>query len=358
MHMNQNPMTIMEAVLLLRSGDPSKLTNEAAKRLYDALVQNPAIHVLTGDEEAVQRFRAALELRFEPAAGVSDGAEIPKTRPTYRRLAAAAAVLLLIAMGVRQFVTKDKRLDTRTVSPVVMATPAPLPAPVPSVNPAPAPPVNPHAAPAMANTSPVPVVPAPPPAEPLPDNDAPHMEVAGGEARLEPDGEGGYRLTALDGRTHVKLTGSVKNLRLDGINGQAELDASELAAEHIDFRGQVNGTSTVKLNAPGGVVEFHEAVGGATMVEVAAPGGTVTFRQGDARVSGGTQMNITAKSVDFAAGMDGGSKADVILTNKGSLRYASLGGGSRLHYRKASPDDAVPQVVEGEVREGGRLVLE
>lgn len=150
----------------------------------------------------------------------------------------------------------------------------------------------------------------------------------------------------------------MKNLRFDGINGQAQLDASELKAEHIEFRGQVNGTSTVKLNAPGGTIEFHDTVGGATKMEIAAPGGTVTFRKVAARVAGGTQMSITARSVDFAAGMDGGSRADVILTNNGSLRYGSLGGGSRLHCRKSTPDDSMPTVVEGEVREGGRLVLE
>ena len=353
------PMTIMEALLHLRSGDPERLTNEVAVRLYEVLEQNPGIHALTGDAEAVQRFRAVLEKRLVPVTAKAVEEATHKTRLPYRRLAAAAAILLLAGIGVRQLLRNENAPDKREASLAAKPTPASSSVAVPSENPAPASAIAPVPERAMTQTSPAPAALAPPPpAEPAPADGAPRLEVLSGDARLEPDGEGGYRLTALDGGTHVKLTGSAKHLRLDGINGQAELDASELTVERIEFRGQVNGTSIVKLNAPGGAIEFHHAVGGATKLEIAAPGGTVTFRKGDARVAGGTQMNITAKSVDFAAGMEGGSKADVTLTNHGSLHYASLGGGSRLHYRKSAPDDAGPTVIDGEVREGGRLVLE
>lgn len=355
------PMSLMHAVQYLRMEDPARLTNDQARELYQVLENTPEIHVLAGSE-TVERFRTVLEKRLFPKAEPATVANVVAGRGM-RRMAVAALVVL--AAGGAWFFTQQENRDRpgKVKNSSAQSNPAAA-----AVTPAPArveeaTAVSP-AVPGPATGAPVPApdkaMVSAPPAEPAV-VEGPQMEVLRGGARLDPDGAGGYRLSALDGETKIRLTGTVKNLQIDGLNGRAELDASGLTAARIDFRGLVDGTSSVKLHAPGGTVVFHDIVGGATKLEIDAPDGRVNFEKGDLRVAkviGGTRMKITARAVDFAGGMEGGSRADITLTNKGSLRCVSLTGGANLVYRKSAPGDIAPEVEEGRISEGGRLIPE
>lgn len=375
------PMTIVEALRLIRGGEPSKLTAEQARRLQGVLEKNPALHVLVGDERLVQAFRKELDRR---CGGESSESESDESAPVAgrggRRILIPAAALLALAGGA-WWLLSDIPPETRTDRAAEVAAriePAPgssPPATVESVKPI-VPPVSPVVSPAAqpdtaAKNAPVAGAPgiAEKPAGPLEaavkpageakaDDDEPLMEVLRGGARLDPDGKGGWRLSSLNGEASVKLSGKTKCLEIGNINGGILLDASELEAAEIDIRGRINGSGTVKLNAPDGIVRFHGSIGGSTTVEVFAGGGSVQFLSTEtspARVEGGTRVNVTAKEVNFAAGMDGGSKADVTVTRGGSLSYATIGGGARLHYRKAAADNDPVVLHEGMLSGGGKV---
>jgi hypothetical protein len=177
----------------------------------------------------------------------------------------------------------------------------------------------------------------------------------------------------------VKLTGTTSRLVIGNLDGEAALDLSGLRADHLEFRGTINGNAqitlnapasrveffnsvngnpTITINAPAGLVEFHRIVEGSATIAVEAPEGRVHFRTGDsggALVTGGAQMRIVAKLVNFGAGLDGGAQAEVILSPGGELHHGRLAGGSALSCRKADPSDPDP-VVTGDNGGSGRLI--
>ncbi len=344
--MNEEPpaMSVTEAIQLLGTVEPSRLTSEQAAGLHRVLERNPGLHVMAGGLEAVARYHAALEKRLFSPPAVTSPEEVPQpSRKKRKTLFAVAAGVMLAGGGVlilqpwKNLAGKDSAGNAASAGKSATAVPVPEN-------------LTRSSASTVVNTS---------PQVPPPRDEAPRFEVDHGEARLEPDGKGGYRLSGLDGATRVKLSGRIKHLQLEGTDGRAELDATGLIVDRIDFRGAVDGTSIVKLNAPGGTIEFHRGVGGATKLQINAPGGKVLFHGNNAaKVAGGTQLKIIAQSVDFATGMEGGSKADITLTDHGTLRCVSLSGGAKLTYRKSAPGDSTPAVAKCDLREGGRLIPE
>lgn len=238
---------------------------------------------------------------------------------------------------------------------------APRPEPAARVPPAPAAPQArlPEQAPAPPETR----RPEPPPAPPAPVEarreappEAPRVTVRGNVRTIENPG-GEYALEALNAGAQVRLRGKVKTLRIGPVNGESTLDASGLEVRQVILVGEINGGSTVKLEAQEGSVEFRGAVNGRSKVYVDAPGGTVTFLkapgagQAGAAINGESKITIRAKDVDFQCPIGGSeTRVTVVLTRGGSLRFTEIGGRSRLLYRRAEQKDPEPLVSRGTIR--------
>src|SRR5262249_53375648 len=67
------------------------------------------------------------------------------------------------------------------------------------------------------------------------------------------------------------LLGKSQRLTVRDINDRSTLDASSLGAKLIDVDGAINGISSIKLHAPGGMVEFRGELNDRAQIEVAAP---------------------------------------------------------------------------------------
>jgi hypothetical protein len=355
------PMTIVEAVQLIRTAEPDSISTAQVRRLLAVLEENPALHVLVGDEAQVQRVRAELEKRFSSDAYGLDPAAAPRGAAPSRsgRRLAVAAVLAVAGVAAAWFAFRQPSSDIKTEPrPAPAKSSAPL-LPVAS-------PFVPTAPPPVAEQStPPPGVPAATaqPADPPepPEWEKPHMELQQSEAILADEGDGRWILSNLDGREEVSLSGKAKRLTLRNFNGEAKVDTVDLDVEAIEVHGSIDGRAKIKLSALGGLVTFHNSVAGSTEVEVDAPGGRVIFlkdRSATAVVAGSTKLRITAQHVEFNSGMDGGSRADVTLTKGGSLDYSFLAGGAELRYRNAAAGDPPPAIGKGETREGGKLIAE
>jgi len=274
-------------------------------------------------------------------------------------------------------IAEPKEDDGVAAAPIATVAPAPQKVPEP-----PQPPEAPRPEPA-AREPPAPASPparlpeqppAPPPgtkrpepprAEPPPapvearresPPEAPRETVRGNVRTIEnPAGE--YALEALNAGAQVRLRGKVKTLRIGPVNGESTLDASGLEVRQVILVGEINGGSTVKLEAQDGSVEFRGAVNGRSKVDVDAPGGKVTFLkapgagQAGAEISGDSKITIRAKDVDFQCPIGGSeTRVTVVLTRGGSLRFTEIGGRSRLLYRRAELKDPEPIVTRGTIR--------
>jgi hypothetical protein len=187
---------------------------------------------------------------------------------------------------------------------------------------------------------PVPVLPVPAVgAAAARDEAVPFLEVRGGAAELVSEGNGVWRVTDLNGRAHVTLSGKAKRIAFGEINGEVEIETRALEVEAIEMRGAINGSGQVRLASPGAAVEFRGSVGGSVKLSVDVGEGRVTFLDDGvfmAPVIGGAEARIRARRVDFAAGMDGGSRSEVVLVPRGSVGWSVLDGGARLRWRHAA----------------------
>lgn len=138
----------------------------------------------------------------------------------------------------------------------------------------------------------------------------------------------------------VVLKGKVKTLRASGLDGGAVLDASALHAANIYVTGRIDGRSSLKLNAPNGVVTVSATVTGKSTVEVAAPGGEVKFsapttatRPGS-QIDGGAAVTLTARTIDLRGDVNGiDTKVSVNMPRTGTLRVAAIRGTATVEYR-------------------------
>jgi hypothetical protein len=165
-----------------------------------------------------------------------------------------------------------------------------------------------------------------------------------------------WRVTDLNGRAMVRLSGKAKRIAFGEINGEVEIETRGLEVEAMEVRGSINGSGKVNLSSPGAAVEFRGNVGGSVKLSVDVGEGRVTFLDDGvfmARVIGGADVRIRAKRVDFAAGMDGGSLAEVVLLPRGSVGWSVIDGGARLRWRREHPGDPEPEVRAGTLQRGG-----
>lgn len=155
---------------------------------------------------------------------------------------------------------------------------------------------------------------------------------------------------------HVVLRGKVKTLRVTGLDLGAVLDATALEAETINVGARIDGHSTLKLNAPNGIVHFGGRVGGGSVVEVNAPGGEVKFMypttgaKDGSKIDGGARVSITGRFVEFKGDITGdGTKVLVTLTRNAWLKVASVSGTAAVEYRSQAGGWATPDVTVGAV---------
>ena len=197
---------------------------------------------------------------------------------------------------------------------------------------------------------PIPVAPPPkPPEKPIvidPFDNA--------ERKLDaPDGTA--EVVELNGDDRIVLTGRVKVLKLNAVNGSIGFDASGLEAEEIILAGDINGNCTLKFGARNGRVSIRGLIVGSCTVSVNAPGGTVTLAEG-ARIGGGASATFTAKTVEAKGMIDEGAKVFATLGSGGTLKIATMDGGASVTYKRSAPADPAPKVETGDLRGGTRVV--
>ena len=368
-------MSVAEAARLLRAGGLDGWREEQAKAVLEVIDRNPGLHVIVGDEAAVVAARKELEARLRPMpSGPGDLLE-PVDRGVRNRWAVAG---LVAGLGLGLLVPMlHERIRVRSVSMESAAAPqadnssaadlAAWSAAPPAGNSA-KPPVSkgppPQPSPVSGAVPEVAAVAEPAPVLPVPavkaavavDEVVPFLEVRGDAAELVSEGNGVWRVTDLNGRARVTLSGKAKRIAFGEINGEVEIETRALEVEAIEMRGAINGSGQVNLASPGAAVEFRGSVGGSVKLSVDVGEGRVTFVDDGvfmARVIGGAEVRIRAGRVDFAAGMDGGSRAEVVLVPRGSVGWSVIDGGARLRWRREHPGDPEPEVRAGKLQGGG-----
>jgi hypothetical protein len=146
----------------------------------------------------------------------------------------------------------------------------------------------------------------------------------------------------------IVLRGRVKTLRVNGLDAGAILDASALRADNVHVGGKIDGRSTLRVNAPDGVVRVLAPVGGKSEVRIDAPGGEVKFTRGGDAIEGGSTVTITGRNVELRGDVNGiETKVAVNIPGTGSLKVADVRGIATVEYRVAG--DGTPEVTAGAV---------
>ena len=190
-----------------------------------------------------------------------------------------------------------------------------------------------------------------------PDQDLPESGV---NVRIDVP-QGAHTVEVVKGADRFQLSGKVKKLVIGGVDNEGVLATEKLAVEEVVITGDVKGAGALKLNVPGGSVTFLGALDGACRVRVNAPGGKVTFgsadksRRGGGNIVGSAHVTIIARDVDLRGVLDGGARVTVTLTEAGSLRFAMIAGGARLHYRTAKRGAPDPKIERGGIIGGGKF---
>ena len=167
--------------------------------------------------------------------------------------------------------------------------------------------------------------------------------------------DGVAEVVELNGGDHLTLTGRVKVLTLNAVNGSVRVDASGLVAEEVVLAGDIDGNCDFKFNAPNGKVTIRRALVGSCTLTVTAPGGAVTLAEGG-RIGGGVTVTLTSKTVDAQGPIGEGARVNTTLTTGGAIRVAAVGGGAVVTYKRAAAGDPEPKVERGERRGGNRVV--
>jgi hypothetical protein len=360
-------MTITEAIHLLRNSDLAKLDEQKLQELHATLESHPSILGFDGCTDALDLLAAERQRRSRVGTPAdSEPADADGTsRQRGRRHLAPLVAVAIVALGGMFLVAWLRGTRNGEPAPSLVAASSPE-TPVQPGTPNPAPPAPPSAekpppepTPELTTASRAdsPATPEPDPqaisaADPLEAEAFPELEVTGAGANLTRDPVGGFLLSAINGPDLVKPVGTASRLALGDINGEPTIDLCQLTTKHLEFHGTINGSPRISLKAPAGTVVFHRNVGGSAHLHIVAPDGAVTFH---APVNGGARLTISARSVEFAAGLDGGAAADLTLTPGGTLSFTRLNGGSSLTHRKSHPDDP-PTVITGDPSGNGRLI--
>jgi hypothetical protein len=144
------------------------------------------------------------------------------------------------------------------------------------------------------------------------------------------------------------LRGKVKTLRIEGLDAGAILDASALQVQNVFVSGKIDSRSTLKVNAPDGVVLVAGAINGQSAVEIHAPGGEVKFSRSGNAIDGGSTVTVAGRNVELRGDVNGiETKVTVNIPGTGSLKVAAVRGIARVEYRVAG--EGTPEVVAGVV---------
>jgi hypothetical protein len=190
--------------------------------------------------------------------------------------------------------------------------------------------------------------------------------ILGETVRLkDPDGE--YTVNTLNQGSKAVLVGTIKTLKIAGLNEKSELDATLLEADEVVFTGNINSGSRVLLGktrslkvrdvngqslldataASADVVRLEGALSSGSTVKVQAAGGSVELL-GD--VNGEIKLEIHARDVTFRGAVNGPqTQVAVTLSKDGSLKFRRVNGGVRFLYGKAAPGDPPLRIERGEV---------
>jgi hypothetical protein len=181
----------------------------------------------------------------------------------------------------------------------------------------------------------------------------PKMDVSGGEAKLTENADGSFTVSALDGKTRVKLSGQIGTLRVSKLDGTAMLDATKLKAQEVIFDGEVTGRAQAKIVSHGASVRMNGNLGGQSQVLVNAAEGTVIVGAEDGtagRISENARLTVTAKNVTIGGTIDGEkTRVKVTLSSGGSLRFTELAGEARMEVRKGKKTDPEPRIDAGTI---------
>jgi hypothetical protein len=251
-----------------------------------------------------------------------DGAMVAAASPKRAWLLSTIAVVLCGgALGAYLLVPRSE--PTRLGANEVATAPPPLP---PSI------PADPEVSPPPRSVVPPPVVAAPPvPPRKNPWN--PKLAVEGPVERIDAKAVREKRIDAREGVASVSdmnrddrliLTGTVRQLRIGTVGGNAVLDASGLAAQEIIITGDLHGRATVKLNAPDGTVSIGGHVEGNAKVVVNAPRGDVLIGAASGKLDGGGELTVIARSVEVRGAMAGHAKLIVTLTGGGRVTLGTV----------------------------------
>jgi hypothetical protein len=161
----------------------------------------------------------------------------------------------------------------------------------------------------------------------------PNLAVEGPVERIDATAVRAKRIEAREGVVSVSdmnrddrltLTGTVRQLRIGTVGGNAILDASGLAAQEIIVTGDVHGSATVKLNAPDGNVSIGGHIEGTAKVVVNAPRGEVLIGAASGKLDGGGELTVIARSVEATGTMAGNAKLIVTLTGGGRVTLGAV----------------------------------
>jgi hypothetical protein len=154
----------------------------------------------------------------------------------------------------------------------------------------------------------------------------------------------------------VIVRGRVKAFRANGMNGGAILDASGLETASVYIGGKIDGGSTLKLNAPNGVVVIAAQVTGNSRVEIIAIGGDVRFSiptttgNPGSQIDGGANVSLNARSVNLCGDVNGvDTQVDAIVPPGGILKVAAVRGTAAVKYSVGSGGGIAPDVTVGTV---------
>jgi hypothetical protein len=250
-----------------------------------------------------------------------DGAMVAAASPKRAWLLSTLAVVLCgSALGAFLLVPRSE--PTRVGANEVATAPPPLP---PSI------PADPDVAPPPRSVVPLPVTAPPASLRKNPWN--PKLAVEGSVERIDAKAVREKRIDAQEGAVSVSdmnrddrliLTGTVRQLRVGTVGGNAVLDASGLAAQEIIITGDLNGSATVKLNAPDGTVSIGGHVEGNARVIVNAPRGEVLIGAASGKLDGGGELTVIARSVEVRGAMAGHAKLIVTLTGGGRVTLGAV----------------------------------
>jgi len=170
------------------------------------------------------------------------------------------------------------------------------------------------------------------------------------------DAKNPYVVEPLSGTRRINLSGRTTRLDIKGLDGQAQLDITNLQAREIRISGDIAGSSTLRIKAPYCNLSVAGNIAGNARVEIDSFGGSIRFNYNNP-IAGQARVTIAARSVRISR-IDNSADVTVVISRGGALRVGYVQGSSRLRWRKAEADDPKPQVYTGKVTGAAKIEQE